>query len=80
MRLDGEKEALLIDGIVVQKEAGVPAEKVLAQFVEGIEGSPFFANVSLTSIDNYIGEDAGGMPARSFSLRILLRRLPPEAF
>jgi Tfp pilus assembly PilM family ATPase len=80
MRLDGEAEALFIDGVVVQKEKGIPPEVVLARFVEEIEGSPFFAGVSLTSIDNYIGEDAGGMPARSFSLHISARRLPPEAF
>ena len=80
MRLNGEKEALLIDGVVVQKEEGIPPEEVLAEFFEELDGSPFFAGASLISIDNYDGPDAGGMPARSFSFHILLRRLPPEAF
>lgn len=80
MSLDGDKDVLLINGIIIQLEEGVPPEGALAMFVEEIEGSPFFMSVSLLSIDDYIGPDAGGMPARNFSLSIIIRKLPPEAF
>ena len=78
MRLDGD--ALLINGIVLQLEEGIPPEGVLARLIEEIEGSPFFIGASLLEIDNYTGPDAGGMPARSFSLSIIIRKLPPEVF
>lgn len=80
MRLDGDEGVLLINGIVLQLEENVFPERVLARFIEEIENSPFFIGASLLNIDNYVGPDAGGMPARSFSLSIIIRKLPPEVF
>lgn len=79
MQLEGEEATLLIKGIVLPRE-DVPPEGVLDRLVGGIEGSPFFRGASLLNIEDYRGPAASGGPARSFSLSIILRKLPLEVF